>query len=118
MQLLPVQAGEGAEAVSLIREHHTDWPARRVKSYGTLAVGQAVFYSRSKCYYRPDVAGEFEIVSLRPCESGVIVDMTDGANQVRCHAWISADERQHCSVDLRETFRVVRDAPRQAELRV
>lgn len=111
-------AGEGAATVSPINEHRADWPARRVKSYGPLVVGQAVFYSRSKCYYRPDVAGEFEIVSLGPCESGVIVDMTDGANQVRCHAWISADERQHCSVDLRETFRVVRDAPRQAELRV
>lgn len=104
--------------MSPISEHRPDWPARRVKEYGCLAVGQAVYYSRSKSRGRHDVAGEFEIVSLGPCESGVIVDMTDGANQVRCHAWISANEHAHCMVDLRETFRILRDAPRQAEMRI
>ena len=113
-----MQAGKGVATVSQINEHRAEWPARRVKRYGPLAIGQTVYYSRSKSRGRPDVTGEFAIVSLGPCESGVIIDMTDGANQVRCHAWISADERQHCSVDLRETFRVLRDAPRQAELRM
>lgn len=101
-----------------INEHRTDWPARRVKSCGRLAVGQVVYYRRSKSRGRPDVDGEFEVVSLGLCESGVIVDMTDGADHVRCHVWISANEHQHCMVDLCETFRIVRQAPSQAEMRI
>lgn len=101
-----------------LKEHRQDWPPRRVKRYGTLSVGQSVYYSRSKSRGRPDVDGEFEIVSLGPCESGVIVDMTDGSSQVRAHIWISANGLGHCMVDMRETFRVVRAAPTQAELRI
>lgn len=104
--------------MSQLNEHRADWPARRVKHYGPLSVGQTVYYTRSKSYYRHDVAGEFEVVSLGPCESGVIVDMTDGSNQIRCHVWVSADERQHPSVGMRETFRVVRQAPAQAEMQI
>ena len=101
-----------------IQEHRSDWPARRVRLFGPLAIGQSVYYSRRRSRGRPDVAGEFTIVSLGPCESGVIIDMTDGANQVRCHAWISANEHAHCSVDLGETLRVMRDAPSQREMHI
>jgi len=105
-------------APDALREHRADWPARRVKSYGPLAVGQIVYYSRSKCYYRPDVVGEFTIISLGPCESGVIVDMTDGSNQARCHVSISANGLGWISVDTHETFRIARHAPTQAEMRI
>ncbi len=104
--------------MSHISEHRADWPARRVKHYGPLSVGQVIYYSRTKSHRGPDVAGEFEIVSLGPCESGVIVDATDGSRQIRLHVWVSADERQHPSVDMRETFRIVRHAPAQTELRI
>lgn len=104
--------------MSRLNEHRADWPTQRVKHYGPLAVGQTVYYSRSKSRGRPDVAGDFEIVSLGRCESGVIVDMTDGASHVRCHAWVSANELRHVSVDMRETLRIVRHAPAQTELRI
>jgi hypothetical protein len=102
--------------MSPINEYRADWPAHRVKNYGRLTVGQTAYYSRSKLHELPDVAGEFEIVSLGPCESGVIVDMTDGASRVRCHVWVSANEHRHCSVTLRETFHIVRHAPSQREM--
>lgn len=101
-----------------LKEHRADWPARRVKNYGPLAVGQTVYYSRSKCYCRPDFAGQLEIVSLGPCESGVVVDMADGSNQVRCHVCVSANGLAHLLVDMRESFRIVREAPAQAEMRI
>lgn len=104
--------------MSQLNEHRADWPARRVKHYGPLSVGQTVFYSRSKSHHRQPVAGDFEIVSLGPCESGVIVDMTYSGNHVRCHVCVSANGLGHCHVDLCETFRVVKAAPIQAEMRI
>lgn len=53
--------------MSHISEHRADWPARLVKHYGPLSVGQFIYYSRTKSHRGPDVAGEFEIVSLGPC---------------------------------------------------
>lgn len=103
--------------MSYLKEHSASWPERRVRHYGPLSVGQVAYYSRSGSRGRPDVAGEFEIVSLGKCESGVIVDMTDGHHQVRTHAWVNG-ATEHYWVDLRETFRVLRAAPAQAELRI
>lgn len=98
-------------------EHSADWPPRRVKNYGPLAVGQTVSYSREGCYYRPDVEGEFEIFSLGKCESGVIVDMTNGRDRIRTHVWVN--HVGHYWVDRWvEDFSILKQAPSQAEMRI
>jgi len=102
--------------VNHLNEHSADWPDRRVNHYGPLSVGQVAYYSRSKSRGRPDVVGEFEIVSLGKCESGVIVDMTDGHHQVRAHVWVN--HAGHYWADSHETFRVLRAAPTQTEMRI